>query len=686
MPDLIASSLAVSFGARPLFDEVSVTVDPGDRIALVGPNGAGKTTLMRVLARELTPTAGEIRVPAHIRVGLHDQRPERVSTPVREWVAPAHMVELEAELRRLEGEMASGDPAIMDAWQDVRNQYDHGGGEGWTVTVEQVLRGLGFRDDQLDQPLDTLSGGELTRASLARTLAAQPDVLLLDEPTNHLDIDTIEWLQDHLSSLKGGLVLVSHDRWFIEAVCTSVIEIAGGKSRRFNGSFVQYRAQQALEAANFQKNVAKWQTEVARLQRFVDRFSAGTRSRQATSRTKILDKLREDAPVFNDISQRASIGFQLPKVTQPGRTVFEISDLALAFQDESGATTRTLLDPSELVVERGDKIVIMGANGAGKSTFLHALASFACVHEEAPEALRSGEVRIGYDVRTRVLSQHDSELVDTQSMLGNMNLAAPGIGRTDAQNLLGLFGFTGDDAQKLVGSLSGGERRRLMLAMALTGADNVLLIDEPTNHLDIESREGLEAALAEWPGTLILISHDRALVEGVATRTVVLHDQKLVNVIGGYDEARAVIAGETAISTDPAERMRQLDREKAAAAAADRERRAKQSGKSGAKSKSKQADAPSTPGSRTVTRGGAKGKAAKGAKSERGKVRRPATIEGEIEKIDAEMTTLNAQMLDPDVYTDPARSTECLNQLAKLERDLTNRWSELETSHEVYGS
>ena len=648
---------------------------------------------MRVLAGQFPPTAGAVRVPDHITVGLHDQRPERVKTLVRDWVAPAHMVALEAELRSLEASMADGDPAKLEAWEQVRARYDHGGGEGWITTAEQVMRGLGFREEQMDQPLDTLSGGELTRASLARTLSAQPDVLLLDEPTNHLDIDTIDWLQDHLNALKGGLVLVSHDRWFIEAVCTSVIEIAGGRARRFNGSFVEYRAQQATEAAAHQKHIEKWQTEVARLQRFVDRFSAGTRSRQATSRAKVLDKLREDVPAFNDISQRASIGFQLPKVKQPGRTVYEISDLALGFDNEDGTPGRTLLEPSELVVERGDKIVLMGANGAGKSTFLHALASFACVHEDAPEALRGGEVRIGYDVRTRVLSQHDSELADTQSMLGNMNLAAPGISRTDAQNLLGLFGFTGDDAQKLVGSLSGGERRRLMLAMALTGADNVLLIDEPTNHLDIESREGLEAALAEWPGTLVLISHDRALVEGVATRTVVLHEGRLVNVIGGYEEARAVIAGEKAVSTDPAERLKVAERERIEAAKAARTKDAP--ARKAERSASATAKAPGTPnaaGSRTVTRGegGSKGSGGKRAKGRAGggksKVRRPATIEGEIEQLDVEIAKLNQQMLDPDVYTNPTKSAECLERLAQLERDLQARWTELETSHETFGA
>jgi ATP-binding cassette subfamily F protein 3 len=686
MSDLIASQLAVSFGTRPLFSDVSLTVDPGDRIALVGPNGAGKTTLLRVLAGALTPTDGLVRVPDHIHVALHDQRPERHAVPMREWVAPERIVALERELRALELEMASGDEAVMSRWEDVRQQYDHLGGEAWVAETDAVLRGLGFTESQMDQTLDTLSGGELTRASLARTLASKPDVLLLDEPTNHLDIDTIDWLQDYLSSLKGGLVMVSHDRWFIEATCTSVVEIAMGRARRFKGSFVEYRAQQALEAVTHQKQVEHWQTEVARLQRFVDRFSAGTRSRQAQSRAKVLDKLREDAPEYADISARMNIGFQLPKIVKhPGRTVLEAKGIHLAFDGSDRGPGRTLLEPSDLVIERGEKIALLGPNGAGKSTLLDAIASQMVALAKPPEAMRGGEMRIGYDVQTRMLSQHDQELVDTTSMLGNMNLAAPMIGRTDAQNLLGLFGFTGRDPERLVSTMSGGERRRLMMAMALTGADNVLLLDEPTNHLDLESREALEAALAEWPGTLVMISHDRALVEGVATRTVVLVDQKLVTVVGGYDKVRAVLSGEEeAPPTDPGEVLRRREAE-----ARERQRaasKAKQAAKPAATPK-QGAPKPTTPGeqTRTVTRGGGGGGGGKRQRDGRAKVRRPATIEAEIEQLDADKAAIDALMLDPEVYTDATKSAEALERHAKLERDLAKRWAELELATEHFG-
>jgi ATP-binding cassette subfamily F protein 3 len=374
--------------------------------------------------------------------------------------------------------------------------------------------------------------------------------------------------------------------------------------------------------------------------------------------------------------------------------VLDAKGIHLAFEgSELVPGGRTLLEPSDLVIERGEKIALLGANGAGKSTLLDAIASSCVAHHKPPEALQGGEMRIGYDVQARLLSQHDSELVDSTSMLGNMNLAAPMIGRTDAQNLLGLFGFTGRDPERLVSTMSGGERRRLLMAMALTGADNVLLLDEPTNHLDIESREALEAALAEWPGTLVMISHDRALVEGVATRTVVLHEQQLVTVVGGYEQAKAVLAGEIkAPPTDPGEalRLREAEEAEARRAAADARRERQRAPKAGKQPKqaAPKATAPAAGApdgqSRTVKRGGGAG--TKTRRDGTPKVRRPGTIEAEIEKLDAEKAEVDALMLDPDVYTDAAKSAEALKRHAQLDRDLAARWAELETAVEVHGS
>lgn len=650
MSDLIAASLGINFGARQLFEDVSLTIDPGDRIALVGPNGAGKTTLLRVLANQLPPSSGAIQVPSHVRVTLHDQRPQRSAASLREYASPAHIVELELQLRDLERSMADGAAETMRAYEDVRHAYDAAGGEGWEAELEAVLRGLGFSASQFSQSLETFSGGELTRASLARALASRPDVLLLDEPTNHLDMDAIDWLSEHISGLRSGVVLVSHDRWFIESTCTSVVEIVHGRSRRFRGSFVEYRAQQALEAATHERQLERWKDEMARLQRFVDKFSAGTRARQAQSRVKMLERLRSDAPQYADMRQRRAIGFRMPEPERSGATALDVRGISLGFPD----TGRTLLEPTDFIVERGEKVVLLGPNGSGKSTLMHALAAACMPLQKRPDAQLAGEIRVGYATRARLISQHDTELSDTHSLLGNMHLAHPTIARRDAMSLLGLFGFTGDDADRMVDTLSGGERRRLLMATAMTGSANLLLIDEPTNHLDIESREALEAALAEFAGTVVLISHDRALIEGVATRTIVLHEQTITTVPGGYTQAREVLSGSSAPPSVP---------ESAGDAVRPTTRRT------------------ITKGSRAADSSNVRVRKRRSGGST---FRRPATIEREIEQLEQQLAEINELMLDPDVYTSPERSSETLDKHARLERDIAARYEELEKSMDYF--
>ncbi len=646
MSDLIAASVSISFGARQLFEDVSMTIDPGDRIALVGPNGAGKTTLLRVLADQLPPSTGSVQVPSHVRVTLHDQRPARTEASLREYASPAHIVALEARLRELELQMADGAESTLRAYEDVRHAYDAAGGEAWESNLEAVLRGLGFSETQFAQSLETFSGGELTRASLARALASNPDILLLDEPTNHLDMDAIDWLSDHISATRSGVVLVSHDRWFIESTCTSVVEIAYGRARRFRGSFVEYRAQQALEAVTHERQLERWQDEMARLQRFVDKFSAGTRARQAQSRVKMMERLRSEAPQYADMRQRRAIGFSMPEPERSGATALDVRGITLGFPE----TGRTLLDPTDFIVERGEKVVLLGPNGSGKSTLMHALAAACIPLVKQPQAQLGGEIRVGYATTARLISQHDTELSDNHSLLGNMHLAHPNIPRRDAMSLLGLFGFSGEDADRMVHSLSGGERRRLLMATAMTGSANLLLIDEPTNHLDIESREALEAALAEFAGTVVLISHDRALIEGVATRTIVLHEQTISTVPGGYTQARAVLSGtplQSASSTPPP---------------------------------------PPATGRRTVTKRTSSSSAPSGRQRKRGGTfRRPATIEREIEQLEHRLAEVNEMMLDPEVYTSPEKSSTALDEHARIERDIAARYEELERSIEHFG-
>ncbi len=659
--DLVATSLGVELGQRVLFSDLAVTLEPSDRVALVGPNGAGKTTLLRVLAGALTPSTGDVHVPAHLHIELHDQRPPRTSEKLVDYVAPRRMVALEQELRELEHRMGAGDDGALKTYGEVRDRYDALGGEAWHHRVIEVLRGLGFTDEQHDQSLDTLSGGELTRASLTRVLAADADILLLDEPTNHLDIASIAWLEEYLGARNGSLVVVSHDRWFIESLCTSVIEVSDGRARCFPGSFVEYRAQQALEAATHGRQLERWQSEVVRLERFVTRFRAGTRSKQAQSRAKTLEKLRSDVPAYADLRSRRGVSFRLPTPPRSGRLPLDVRGLDLGFP------SRTLITPTDLAVERGEKIALLGKNGSGKSTVLQALAAACLPLVPAPDAQRGGEIRVGYGTVARLVSQHDSELRDDLSLLGNMRLAEPSIGTREAMSLLGLFGFSGPESERLVQELSGGERRRVLMAAALTGACNLLLLDEPTNHLDLEGREALEAALAEYDGTVLLISHDRALIEGVATRVLLLDEQQITTCTGGYDQAEQILVGRPP-TTGPS-----------GALPSDAQR--------SEESKRPSTTVEATSGSSSATSSGQR-RRRKGAGRRSGsavRVRRPATIEREIESAEAALAGIAEQMLDPDVYTSPEKSAAALEQHGQLEHSLSSLYEELEASLAHFG-
>src|SRR5919204_3895882 len=326
MAVLIASQLRKEWAGAPLFDGVSFKVERKDRVALAGPNGAGKTTLLRMLTGEVRPDGGELAFRKGTRVALHDQRPPRdQGQTLADYVlsGAADLLAIERELGRLERAMASGDheAATLDAYARAQARLEHAGGYAWRERAQAVARGLGFADDDLERSLATFSGGELTRASLARALAGDPDLLLLDEPTNHLDIESLEWLEANLQSLDAAVVLVAHDRWFLEAVGTSVLELEGGRARFFKGTWHTWRKEKAARRLALGRAIEKQQDEIARLERFVDRFRAGTRARQAQSRQKRLDKMERLA---RDPKDRPGLGFAFTSPERTGRVVFEI--------------------------------------------------------------------------------------------------------------------------------------------------------------------------------------------------------------------------------------------------------------------------------------------------------------------------------------------------------------------------
>ncbi len=512
-----ATTIDLYAGGKLLFADVSFKLEPRERMTLSGRNGAGKSTLLRVLAGERPPDSGTLSLQKGARVALHDQRPPRdAEISLGEYVfsGRAEMQETEAELTRLEAAMAGGEPdeATMSAYAAAQQRLEAGGGYRWRDDVLSVLGGLGFGEEAAGRRLSTFSGGELTRASLARALATRPDLLLLDEPTNHLDIPSLEWLERYLVDLDAAVVLVAHDRWFLEAVGTSVLELEAQRGRFFAGPWHAWRKEQAAREIARGKAIERQQAEIERMERFVERFRyKATKARQAQSRLKQIDKIKRDG-VKAEQRDRRNLRFSFVKPERPGRIVLKLVNGMIEVPG------RTLLSGANLELERGEHVVLVGPNGAGKTTLIETLAG-----QREPA---SGSVRTGHNVKLGYLSQH-AETAAGEGTVLDAAQRETGLSGQKARDLLGGFLFSGADVEKSLSDISGGEQRRLSLAILVASGANVLILDEPTNHLDIESREALEDALSAFEGAVILVSHDRALLEAVGTRTLVCEDGEL---------------------------------------------------------------------------------------------------------------------------------------------------------------
>src|SRR5918996_42508 len=524
MAVVIASALDKDVAGTPLFRGVSFKLERGDRMTLAGRNGAGKTTLLRMLAGQLSVDGGELAFEKGARTALHDQRPPRErGLTLRDYViagGPARFAR-ETRLRELEEAMAEtpDDADLLRGYAVAQERLEHAGGWNWRARALAPLHGLGFADEQLDRRLDSFSGGELTRASLARALAGDPDLLLLDEPTNHLDIASLEWLEGYLVGLDAAVILVAHDRWFLEAVGTSVLELEAGRARFFSGPWHAWRRELAAREIALGKAIEKQQREIARMERFVERFRyKATKARQAQSRVKRLDKMER---IERDPTDTRSLGFSFGTAERTGRVVLELNDGRL------GVPGRTLLEDGELGIERGEHVSLVGPNGVGKTTLIEALAG--------RRELEGGRLRTGHNVKLGYLTQHASELGLRGTAL-EVAQRATGLTPNKARALLGRFLFSGEEAEKPMEGLSGGERRRLSLAVLVASGANVLILDEPTNHLDLDAREALEDALQAFDGAVLLVSHDRALLDAVGSRTVAFEDGRLRTYEGGWAE------------------------------------------------------------------------------------------------------------------------------------------------------
>jgi ATP-binding cassette subfamily F protein 3 len=618
MAVVIASDLAKDMAGEPLLRNISFKLERRDRLTLSGRNGSGKTTLLRMLSGESGVDGGELAFAKGVRVALHDQRPPRDrDLTLRDYVLSGcrELLALEAQLASLEAAMAEGamDDATLGAYAGAQTRLEHAGGYNWRESVNATLHGLGFRDEHLDRSLETFSGGELTRASLARALAGDPDLLLLDEPTNHLDIASLEWLETHLQSLDAAVVLVAHDRWFLEAVGTSVLELEAGRGKFFKGTWHAWRAEKAQRELALGRAIERQQAEIAKLERFVDRFRAGTRARQAQSRQKQLDKIER---LSRDPRDGKALGFAFKPPERSGRVVFEVEDGELRI----GA--RVLLRDAELWLERGEHVSLVGANGSGKTTLISALVG--------ERELDGGKLRRGHNVKLGLLSQHADDLQGATGTVLEACQRATKLTPNNARALLGRFLFSGEEAEKPLDGLSGGERQRLSLAILVHSGANVLILDEPTNHLDLESREALEDALQHFQGALLLVSHDRALLDAVGSRTIAVEEQTLHSYVGGWPEYLRV-------REERAEAERMAKRAKPAAP--------KPVAKAPARSKNEQA--------------------------------RAKKLEAQIEAAEATLAALEEELADPSAWNDPraaAKSTARHATAKKALEDLYARW------------
>lgn len=527
-----ATNLSKSYGIQDVLQDVALVIPRQARIAMVGPNGIGKSTLLRVLAGLEEPDSGEISRARNIQIGYLPQEAifsRMIDTEVTVWdhceVAFDHLIQQQDRLSELEQSMADPE-SVEDALRQygpLQERFEREGGYTYEARIRQVLHGLGFSMEEFSNPLDRLSGGERTRAQLAHLLLLDPDLLILDEPTNHLDIEAVEWLEGWLRDWAGAVLIVSHDRYFIDRIVDTVWDLQSHGLEVYSGNYSAYVQQRSEREALLAKRYKAQQEHIQKERDYIQRNIAGQNTRQAQGRRKRLERFLEDEAVSMSQKQRSAlIEFSSPE--RSGDLVLRSYDLEIGHGDAEEA----LFSVPDLILHRGERVALIGPNGAGKTTFLRTLLG-----EIAP---KSGEVDLGASLQVGYFEQAHAGLDPQQRVLDSILEVAPQLKDGEARSYLAQFLFTGDDVFKRIEVLSGGERAKLALARLVLEGANLLLLDEPTNHLDIPSQETLQQALATFPGTVLLVSHDRYLIEALAEQVwIISPDEKSLQVIsGGY--------------------------------------------------------------------------------------------------------------------------------------------------------
>lgn len=627
---LSAQHIAKSFGVNAVLRDVSLTVQQGDRIGLVGVNGCGKSTLMRILAGLDAQDGGEISLVRGLRVGYLAQQ-NMVTSGETVWNELQKVYEqvfaMEKKLRELEDEMAHAHTdaqrfAQLSADYDrLTQRFEEADGYSWKSMVSGVLNGLGFKPAQYDQCVDSLSGGEQTRLCLARLLLQKPDLLLLDEPTNHLDMETLQWLENYLAAYKGSVLVISHDRYFLDHVCTGIVEILMGASEQYNGNYPRYIAQRQERFESRMRAYEIQQKEIERQQAIIARYRMFNREksiRAAESREKALDRMEK---LEKPVDERA-IRFSFEARRRTGEDVLQLTEISKSFGEKH------LFHDLTLRVRAGDRVALIGPNGVGKSTLIKII-----VGEEQPD---TGFIRYGSNVDIGYYDQHQSTLHADKTALDEIWDRFPQMEQSNVRGALGMFLFTGDDVFKPIHTLSGGEKGRVALTALMLRKDNLLLLDEPTNHLDMDSREVLEDALTDFGGTIITVSHDRYFINRIANRIIEMQPDGVTEYIGNYDDYIERKNRPVAVEAEAGKTKTELEKEK---------RREKLSRQALRQLKIRAQDAEKAVGVK-----------------------------------EAEIAELEAQMADPSLYSDAQKSADVQRAYQKAQQALQTLYEQWEAA------
>ncbi|PAV27682.1 multidrug ABC transporter ATP-binding protein [Virgibacillus profundi] len=632
------NGLSKSFGAEEILANIKLEIKSNDRIAIVGRNGAGKSTLLKIMADELTYDEGELFKPKDLTIGYLSQHMS-LESGKSIWdemlEVYQHLLLQEQELRAIEKKMAEATDISSTHYEKLLHDYDKlqqafqsEGGYTYESDIKAVLTGLNFQDYDYETPINELSGGQKTRLALGKLLLKKPALLILDEPTNHLDIDTLAWLENYLISYIGAVVIVSHDRYFLDKTVSIVYEISRHKTKKYHGSYSKFLEQKALDYEQELKEFEKQQTEIKKMEDFVQRnIVRASTTKRAQSRRKQLAKMdRIDKPLGDESS--ASFTFRVNR--RSGNDVLKIDDLSFRYEDDS----EDLFANVKLHVNRGERIALVGPNGVGKTTLLKTILGTL--------KPASGQVSLGTNVQIGYYDQEQANLTSSKTVLLELWDEYPTVNEKDIRTILGNFLFSGDDVLKLVHSLSGGEKARLALAKLMMQKANLLILDEPTNHLDIDSKEVLEAALIDFPGTIIFVSHDRYFINKITDQVAQMQRDGVTMYLGDYD-----------YYTEKKEEEAELERLQQTAQAAQKTEDRKLSFKEEKQLQSEK----------------------------RKKQRRIEELEETIEKLELEIEKLEEMMAEPDVYQDHEKALELTKETSSTKQrveQLMEEWTVLQ--------